>query len=105
IERFGGYIATHPLRREMIATIVTNDVINSMGITFVPTMAAETGASPDEAPRAFIAAREVSVARERWDDIERLDGVVPGDVQAGMMTGVDTMGEQLAGRALKPAPR
>ena len=25
----------HPLRREIIATIVTNDVINSMGITFV----------------------------------------------------------------------
>ena len=64
IERFGAYVATHPLRREMIATIVTNDVINSMGITFVPRMAAETGASPDEVARAFIAAREVSVARD-----------------------------------------
>ena len=64
IERFGAYVATHPLRREIIATIVTNDVINSMGITFVPRMAAETGASPDEVARAFIAAREVSVARD-----------------------------------------
>ncbi|MFI5048380.1 MAG: NAD-glutamate dehydrogenase [Gaiellales bacterium] len=104
IERFGAYVATHPLRREMIATIVTNDVINSMGITFVPRMAAETGASPDEVARAFIAAREVSVARARWDDIEGLDGVVPGDVQAGMMTGVDTMVEQLARWYLQHVP-
>ena len=103
-ERFGAYVATHPLRREMIATIVTNDVINSMGITFVPRMAAETGASPDEVARAFIAAREVSVARDRWDDIEGLDGVVPGDVQAGMMTGVDTMVEQLARWYLQHVP-
>jgi len=102
--RFGAYVAPHPLRREIISTIVTNDVINSMGITFVPRMAAETGASPDEVARAFIVAREVSVARERWDDIEGLDGVVPGDVQAGMMTGVDTMVEQLARWYLQHVP-
>jgi glutamate dehydrogenase len=104
VERFGAYVPAHPLRREIIATIVTNDVINSMGITFVPRMAAETGASPDEVARAFIVAREVSQARERWDDVEGLDGVVPGDVQAGMMTGIDTMVEQLARWYLQHVP-
>ena len=81
VARFGEYVERHPLRREIIGTIVTNDVINSMGITFVPRMVAETGASPDEVARAFLVAREVSVARTRWDDVEALDGVVPAEVQ------------------------
>ena len=70
VARFGPPPARHPLRREIIATIVTNDVINSMGITFVPRMAAETGAAPDEVVKAFLVAREVSDARVRWDDVE-----------------------------------
>ena len=53
VERFGDRLDQHPLRRELIATIVTNDVINSMGMTFVPRMTAETGATADEVCRAF----------------------------------------------------
>jgi glutamate dehydrogenase len=96
VERFGHLLRNHPLRREIIATIVTNDVINSMGITFVPRMSAETGATPEEVARAFLVARDISQAREPWDAVERLDSVVPGDVQAGLMDGVDSMVEQLA---------
>jgi glutamate dehydrogenase len=75
---------------------VTNDVINSMGITFVPRMAAETGATAEEVARAFLVARDVSRARDPWDAVERLDAIVPGDVQASLMNGVDSMVEQLA---------
>src|SRR5690348_13541777 len=104
VERFGGALARHPLRRELIATIVTNDVVNSMGITFAPRMTAETGAPADEVCRAFIVAREVTRARDRWDDVERLDGVVAPDVQARLMDGVDGMVEQLARWYLHNAP-
>jgi glutamate dehydrogenase len=96
VERFGSYLPVHPLRREMVATIVTNDVINSMGITFVNRMAAETGAAPDEICRAFLIAREVSRAREHWDDVERLDSVVPAPLQEELMDAVDGMVEQFA---------
>jgi glutamate dehydrogenase len=96
VERFGGLLPHHPLRREIVSTIVTNDVINSMGITFVPRMAAETGATAEEVARAFLVARDVSRAREPWDAVERLDSVVPGDVQSGLMDRVDSMVEQLA---------
>ena len=96
VERFGHLLPDHPLRREIIATIVTNDVINSMGITFVLRMTAETGATAEEVARAFLVARDVSRARDPWDAVERLDSVVPGDVQAELMSGVDSMVEQLA---------
>src|SRR5919204_3029075 len=96
IERFGWLLADHPLRREIVATIVTNDVINSMGVTFVPRMGAATGAEPDDVARAFIVARDVSRARDPWDAVEKLDAVVPGDVQAELMDGVDSMVEHLS---------
>jgi glutamate dehydrogenase len=96
VERFGRLLPTHPLRREMVATIVTNDVINSMSSTFVARMAAETGAAPDEICRAFLIAREVTDARSHWGQVEALSNQVPNDVAAELMVGVDTMVEQFA---------
>jgi glutamate dehydrogenase len=96
VERFRGLMSAHPLRREIVATIVTNDVINSMGITFVSRMVAETGATAAEVAAAFIVARDVSNAREPWDAVEKLDRVVPNDLQGDLMTRVDSMVEQLA---------
>ena len=96
VERFGHLMAAHPLRREIVATIVTNDVINSMGITFVSRMVAETGAGAEEVAGAFIVGRDVSNAREPWDAVEKLDRVVTNDVQADLMKGVDSMVEQLS---------
>jgi glutamate dehydrogenase len=96
VDRFGALLATHPLRREIIATIVTNDVINSMGSTFVARMAAETGAAPDEICRAFLIAREVTDARQHWGRVEALRSDVPVGTAAELMAGVDSMVEQFA---------
>jgi glutamate dehydrogenase len=105
VERFGHLMAAHPLRREIVATIITNDVINSMGITFASRMVAETGVGAEEVARAFIVARDVSGAREPWDAVERLDRVVPGGLQAELMTGVDSMVEELARWYLTHVPQ
>jgi glutamate dehydrogenase len=104
VERFGALMPHHPLRRELIATMVTNDVVNSMGMTFVQRMTAETGCAPDEVCRCFLAARDVSNARDHWDDVERLDGVVAPDVQSRLMDGVDSMVEELARWYLRNNP-
>ena len=36
--RFGHLLAEHPLKREIIATMASNDVVNSQGITFASRM-------------------------------------------------------------------
>jgi glutamate dehydrogenase len=97
-------VAGHPLRREIVGTIITNDVINSMGITFVARMATEIGATPDEISRAFLIAREVSQARSHWDHVERLGSAVPVPVQAELMGGVDSMVEEFARWYLRYVP-
>ena len=104
LERFSALLPDLPLRRELIATMVTNDVVNSMGMTFVQRMTSETGCTPDEVCRCFLAARDVSNARDHWDDVERLDGVVAPDVQSRLMDGVDAMVEELARWYLRNNP-
>jgi glutamate dehydrogenase len=53
VERFGYLLPEHPLKRELIATIVANDVVNSEGITFVSRTVAETGAEASDVAREF----------------------------------------------------
>jgi len=93
VERFGHLLAEHPLRREIIATIASNDVVNSQGITFVSRMVVETGAHRADVVRAFRIARDVTGAVERWDEVERLDGVIDPKLQNELLSGVDWLVE------------
>jgi glutamate dehydrogenase len=93
VERFGHLIPEHPLRRELIATIVANDVVNSAGVTFVSRMVSETGSRPADVVRAYRIARDVTGAVERWEAIEALDATIDAAVQGELMLGVDYLVE------------
>ena len=83
-ERFRDDMLTHRLRREIVATAITNGVINRAGLTFTFRLAEETGAPAAEIVRAHRAAREIFAMRELWGAIERLDNVIPADAQIAM---------------------
>ena len=104
VDRFGELLPEHPLRRELIATIVSNDVVNSQGVTFVSRLVAETGATPAEVVRAFRIARDVVEALPRWDAVQALDGKIDTGVQNELMTGVDWLVETTARWYLVRAP-
>jgi len=93
VSRFGHLVAEHPLKRELVATIVANDVVNSAGITFVSRMVAETGSRPADVVRAYRIARDVTGAVQRWEAIEALDASVDPPVQRELMSGVDHLVE------------
>ena len=57
--RFDAELDTHPLRREIIATVVANDMINLGGITFAFRTMEETSASEVAVAKAFVALREI----------------------------------------------
>jgi glutamate dehydrogenase len=111
VERFGDLILEHPLRRELVATIVANDVVDSQGIVFVSRMMDQTGARAADVVRAFRIARDVVGAVDRWAAVEALDGRIDPVVQNELMVGVDWLVEatsrwylvQAAGRALSDA--
>jgi glutamate dehydrogenase len=104
VERFRDLLPEHPLRRELVATIVSNDVVNSQGVTFVSRLVAETGATPAEVVRAYRIARDVVDASTRWEAVEALDGTLDPGVQNELMTGVDRLVETTARWYLVRAP-
>ncbi|HOV96151.1 MAG TPA: NAD-glutamate dehydrogenase [Thermomonas sp.] len=71
----------HRLKREIIATAVTNSTINRMGATFLMRMQEDSGRSIGEIARAYTITRETLDARELWAKIDALDGKLPGSVQ------------------------
>ncbi|MGD8681286.1 MAG: NAD-glutamate dehydrogenase, partial [Lysobacterales bacterium] len=80
-ERFEDLMPGHRLKREIIATQVTNSVVNRMGASFVLRMQEDTGASPAEVARAYSIAREVFAARAFWANVEKLDNRVDCELQ------------------------
>ncbi len=59
VERFDDLLDTHPLRREIISTVIANDIINLGGITFAFRVLEETSAPEPAIARAFVALREI----------------------------------------------
>jgi glutamate dehydrogenase len=84
-DRLSAQIAAHPLRREITATVVTNDLVNRAGITFVSEMQSRTGRSAPEVTRAYTILREVFDLRTLWTEIEALDNKVAAQAQIEML--------------------
>lgn len=95
VDRFGTLIPEHPLRRELVATIVANEILNSQGVTFVSRLEVETGAGAAEIVGAYRTARGVAGASARWRDVEALAGSIDADVVNQLLSGVDDLVEDL----------
>lgn len=77
-------IRTHRLRPEIIATIVTNDVVNRLGPTFVFRMHEELNASSSDVATAFVIVKEIFDLPQLWSSIESLDNKISSDEQYRM---------------------
>ena len=84
-KRYAGFLREHPLAREIIATMITNSLVNRMGSVFAFRMQDETGADIASVARAFTIAREVFEIRAVWEAIESLDNQVSASVQHAML--------------------
>jgi glutamate dehydrogenase len=83
--RYKAQIYAHPLRREIIATHVTNSMVNRVGSVFVHRMQEETGAAASDVVRAYLIVREVFGFVELWRGTEALDYQVPDRTQTAMI--------------------
>ena len=95
VERFGSLIPSHPLRRQLIATITANETLNSQGVTFVSRLETQTGANAPTIVGAYRIARDVAGASARWSSVEALAGSVDADTLNALLTGVDDLVEDL----------
>ena len=80
-QRFAANMERHPLKRQIIATAVTNSMINRMGATFALRMAEDTGEEAAQVAKAYTIARVVAQARDLWSALDALGLSVPESVQ------------------------
>jgi glutamate dehydrogenase len=92
--KFTAAARAHRLRREIVATSVTNALVNRAGATFVPELMERTGMAAAEIARAFVVAREVFALESLWAEIEALDGKVPAAAQLAMLHGINALGSR-----------
>jgi glutamate dehydrogenase len=95
-ERFRAQIAAHPLRREIVATIITNDIVNRGGLTFVPDLQARSGRGAADIARAYRIVREAFRLPPLWAAIETLDNKVAAAVQHEMLLDIGAIVEHAA---------
>ena len=76
-DEFGTQLQRHPLRREIIASRVVNDLVNRAGTTFAFRLGDETGAGAEDIARAYAVAREVFGLRGLWARSRRSTGAFP----------------------------
>ena len=95
-ERFAPAVASHALKREIIATYITNSVANRTGATFVNFLAAEAGATAADVVRAFTLAREVFDLEGMWDRIDALDYRVEASLQLDLLSKLSAIAQRAA---------
>ena len=83
-KKYHEFMPRHRLRREIIATAITNSMVNRMGPTFAHRTQEESGADASAVARAYTIARESFDMVSIWSAIEALDNQVPANVQLSM---------------------
>jgi glutamate dehydrogenase len=90
-ERFPEALTTHRLRREIIATQLSNSLINRGGPALVVRIADQTGASAESVAFAFTAVRDSYGMPALNDEINALDNKVPGALQLSLYADVQNL--------------
>ncbi|WP_425406981.1 NAD-glutamate dehydrogenase [Hwanghaeella sp.] len=84
-ERHAENVQNHRLRREIIATSVTNSMLNRTGPGFITELKQRTGMSAPEIARAYTIVRDVFDLRSLWQRIEALDNIASSAAQTAML--------------------
>jgi glutamate dehydrogenase len=81
---FGAEMESHRLRREIIATVLANTVVDMAGPTFASRLKAAVGCDAGALVLAFEAARQVFRLDETWKAVDALDLKIPAAAQLAL---------------------
>ncbi|WP_432452974.1 NAD-glutamate dehydrogenase [Agarivorans sp. QJM3NY_29] len=84
-QRYVEQMHQHPLRQEIVATRLANQVVDDVGFNFVTRLIEETGSSAAEICTCYMIACEVFGAWELYEQIEALDNRVNAQLQLSMI--------------------
>ncbi|MEM7257911.1 MAG: NAD-glutamate dehydrogenase domain-containing protein, partial [Pseudomonadota bacterium] len=79
--KFSKQITQHQLRSEIIATQITNSLVNRLGPTYLYRLKDELGATTIDVAMAYVAVRTLFRMRDLWFSIESLDNEITSKTQ------------------------
>lgn len=79
--KYHAYMQEHKLKREIIATKLSNIIVNEMGFTFIYRLHDETGAPYSEIVKAYMIVRTLFDLPNIWSKIHKLDNKTPTSKQ------------------------
>jgi glutamate dehydrogenase len=83
--RYTEFIPQHRLSPQILATLISNDIVNRMGPAFVKRVQLDTGADVVTVARAYTVARQIVRAGALNRTIEELDNEIPASAQMSML--------------------
>jgi glutamate dehydrogenase len=92
--RFPAAVSGHPLRREIVATALTNRAVNVAGVTGLFRLSEETGVRLAGVVRAHAVARAVFEVDRLWDAVRPLDNRVSATTQVELRTEATRLAER-----------
>ncbi|MBR9906629.1 MAG: NAD-glutamate dehydrogenase [Gammaproteobacteria bacterium] len=84
-EKYAEAMENHPLRAQIIATRLANNIVNDMGPNFVYRKVDATGSTVAEVASAYVVARECFNLRGLMEEIEAGNNKIPAEVQNNML--------------------
>jgi glutamate dehydrogenase len=72
-EQFSSDIRAHQLRREIVTTMLVNDLVDTSGITYAYRVAEDVGVGPVDAVRSYVATSAIFRVGEVWRQIRDAD--------------------------------
>lgn len=80
VKLFGDKIPSHPLRRQIIATQLSSDFVQSLGITFIPEVMSEVDVSVEEILSAFLFVKEFYGYNIILECLAKNENKIPHDI-------------------------
>ncbi len=104
-KKYAKNIRRHRLRREIIATRLSNSMVNRASMVFALMAREETGRGLSDVARAYVVARDMLGLRGLWAEIEALDNKVPAAVQIEMIVALRRLMEHIVLWLLRNLPQ
>ncbi|MDP4528570.1 NAD-glutamate dehydrogenase [Alkalimonas delamerensis] len=84
-KKYSAEMEQHPLKGEIIATKLANQLVNEMGPNFAQRMREETGSSVAELLLCYAMARDLLDVPSHWDALRALDNKIPSSLQTKLL--------------------
>ena len=106
LAKFEADMQRHRLRREIVSTILSNEIVNMCGPTFPERLRESARCDTAAMVLAFEAARQIFRLDQAWDEVSALDGKIPAVAQIALYEEISTVLRRqtfwLARRAVRP---